>query len=233
MNVVNHIGTALQCANAVASCIELDLRHALEHREHVVFLASGGRSPGPILSKLSKADLDWSRVIISLTDERQVPIEHDDSNANLVNRKLLRNTAAASKFIPLWQAEDKIAIDALTRLDVQLGTHVPFDVALIGMGMDGHTASIFPNGEGMSEAINGSALFSSTTPNPLPQEAPWARITCTISTLAATKAIHLILFDEKKKELFKTISANPYDKSAMASLIKSSVNPLTIHTTSK
>ena len=93
-----------------------------------------GNSPLPLYDNLSKKDLDWSKVSIFLGDDRVVPSNHSDSNNHLIHLHLLKNNASSASFYPL--NDSKIAIEDIRR---------PFDVVLLGLGNDGHFASLFPD----------------------------------------------------------------------------------------
>ena len=108
-------------------------------------VVSGGSTPAPVFSCLSQTDLDWSRVTVTLADERWVPPGHKDSNESLVRNLLLVDKASAAAFVSLYRdgysAADSIAIVAK---DIAAMPQ-PFTVTILGMGGDGHTASLFPD----------------------------------------------------------------------------------------
>jgi len=212
----------------IADHLAHDLSRALKDRETVVFLASGGRSPRAVLEALAQADLDWSRVIVSLSDERCAPEDHAHSNMAMVKDALSVGPAAQARTVALWQAGDADFEAATKRLNTALAPLMPFDVSLIGMGMDGHTASIFPNGAGMDTARAASGPFVATEPDPLPEEAPWPRITATLPALAEVRAQHLMLFGAEKIELFKRLKETVPD-APVAALAAVAGDKLTAH----
>lgn len=216
----------------IADHLAGDLGQALDDRDTVVFLASGGRSPRAVLEALAQADLDWSRVIVSLSDERCAPEDHAHCNMAMVKDALSVGPAARARTVALWEAGDTHFAAATRRLNAALAPLIPFDVSLIGMGMDGHTASIFPNGEGMREARTAPGPFVATKPDPLPEEAPWPRITATLPALAQVRAQHLMLFGAEKVNLFKrlieTAPESP-SRAPIAALANASGDKLTAH----
>ena len=128
------------------------LAQALAQRPKVSFAVPGGTTPGPVFDALSSLDLDWSRVHVLLTDERWVP-EHDaQSNAALIRKRLLTGHAAAAEFTPYFTDQSPITT-AAADLSVQLSHLLPIDVMLLGMGADMHTASLFPNSDGLEDAL--------------------------------------------------------------------------------
>lgn len=131
---------AAACAERLAE----GLRAALATGGRAVFAGSGGSTPGPIYDRLATADLDWSRVTVTLVDERHVPEDHPDSNAALVRRRLMAGPAAAARFAPLHAPAvtvDRAAALATRALRAEGGR---LHVALLGMGDDGHICSMFP-----------------------------------------------------------------------------------------
>ncbi|WP_213879109.1 6-phosphogluconolactonase [Pseudomonas sp. dw_358] len=139
-------------AEALAGKVAEQLRTAIESRGVASLVVSGGRSPVMFLQCLARQTLDWSRVAISLADERWVPIEHVDSNAGLLKRYLLVGPVAKAHFIGLYQTTVTQG-EAAQRADEALAELPPIDVLVLGMGDDGHTASLFPNSPNLAEAL--------------------------------------------------------------------------------
>ncbi|MGQ7844569.1 6-phosphogluconolactonase [Granulosicoccus sp. 3-233] len=132
---------AERLGNTVAQC----LRSALEQHGEASLVVSGGSTPAPVLRYLSGVDLDWSRVSVTLADERWVPPGHPDSNESLVRETLLQDKAATARFVPLYR-EGLSESDALPVVAADISAmHQPFTVVMLGMGGDGHTASLFPD----------------------------------------------------------------------------------------
>ncbi|MDZ5605163.1 6-phosphogluconolactonase [Pseudomonas sp. RP23018S] len=140
-------------ASTLANDVAQRLRSAIEHKGHACVVLSGGRSPVPFLEQLAQQPLDWSKVTVSLADERWVPVEHEDSNAGLLARHLLQGAAAQATFFGLYQpAADLERAAQLT--DAALAELPPIDVLVLGMGDDGHTASLFPGSPHLSEGLD-------------------------------------------------------------------------------
>ncbi|MDA5555696.1 6-phosphogluconolactonase [Shimia sp. MMG029] len=140
----------------VAQALAEDLTDALAQKERVVLAVPGGTTPGPIFDVLSAADLDWERVDVILTDERWVPEHHERSNSALVKARLLTNRAMAARYLPLY-APAEVPEDVLPELEAGIAASLPVDVAVMGMGADMHTASLFPNAEGLEAALAADA----------------------------------------------------------------------------
>src|SRR5579863_5223186 len=116
-------------------------------------MVTGGRGPGPVYDRLAAVDLDWSRVALTLSDDRFVPPSSPDSNERLVRERLLQGHAAAARFVPLKDAGPTPHDDAV-RAEPAIRSLLPFDVSLLGMGDDGHIASLFPGAPGLSAELD-------------------------------------------------------------------------------
>lgn len=200
LNVTTHSFTDCKVqATALAERIAERLRAALAERGHAVLAVSGGSTPKKFFASLSREKLDWTRVQVTLVDERWVPDTDERSNARLVKSLLLQHAAGAAQFVPLYTG-DATPEAGLATADARIGAlPLPFDAVVLGMGDDGHTASFFPGGDHLAEALDpdGRARV-------LPMRAPGAgepRITLSLSTLLETRALYLLVTGEKKRDL--------------------------------
>jgi len=139
-------------AEALAGKVAEQLREAIERQNVATLVVSGGRSPVAFFQCLARQSLDWSRVVISLADERWVPIEHADSNAGLLKRYLLVGAVQQARFVSLYQTTSSQE-EAAAVADDLLGQLPPIDVLVLGMGDDGHTASLFPDSPNLEQAL--------------------------------------------------------------------------------
>lgn len=190
---------------SLAQTLSRDLRAALARRERVVFAVPGGTTPGPVFDLLSAIDLDWSRITVLPGDERCVPADHPRSNAGQIRARLLRGPAAAATFLPLWPA-NSAAVEAL----------LPLDVALVGMGEDLHTASLFPGAAALPLALAADA------PAVLPIEAPGApepRVTLSARTLTSAFALHVLITGEAKRRAIERAQSLPAYEAPIAALL--------------
>jgi 6-phosphogluconolactonase len=140
-------------AEALAERVTGQLREAIEARGVATLVVSGGKSPIAWFQQLVRQPLDWSKVVITLADERWVPVEHADSNEALLRRYLLVGAVAKATFIGLYRSAESQE-KAAEAADEALAELPPIDVLVLGMGDDGHTASLFPNSPKLAEALD-------------------------------------------------------------------------------
>ena len=161
------------------------LRQAITSKGQACLVLSGGRSPVPFLEKLAGEALDWTRVTVSLADERWVPVAHDDSNAGLLARHLFKGPAAKARFIGLYQPAATLEA-AAEQADQVLADLPPIDVLVLGMGDDGHTASLFPGSPNLAEGLQ--AQSQRRVLPMLAPSVPHQRLTLTRRVLAGAGA---------------------------------------------
>ncbi|MFU0503908.1 6-phosphogluconolactonase [Pseudaminobacter sp. NGMCC 1.201702] len=128
------------------------LGDAIAERGEARLAVSGGTTPRLFFHALSREKLDWSKVTVTLVDERAVPPDSPRSNQGLVTETLLRNEAAAAKFIGLYTPGDLPG--AARRASDAISKALPLDMAVLGMGTDGHTASFFPDADNLEELLD-------------------------------------------------------------------------------
>ena len=208
-----------------AQTVAANLRAAIDARGRALIGLSGGSTPREFLKHLSNQELDWSRVTVTLCDDRWVPPTNDRSNEHLLRETLLRNKAAKARFAPLYiDAPDPES--ALSRVQANVAKlQMPFDVTVLGMGSDGHTASLFPGGDHLAEASN-----PKTTARVLPMRAPDApepRITLTLPALIDTRALYLHIEGADKKAVFDDAMTSDDSSAPIRTVLKASrVTPI-------
>jgi len=179
------------------------LTEAIEKRGQATLLVSGGSTPLGLFNKLSQIEIDWSRVNISLADDRLNP---DYSNETMVKEQLLKNQAEKANFITLLNREGD-AIDAGRVIERLTSFKDKIDCVILGMGTDGHTASIFPGNEASEKALlddNPSEIVVYTKAPKVPIE----RISFMPKTLMDASNIFIHIFGEEKKKLLSNIASN-------------------------
>jgi 6-phosphogluconolactonase len=192
----------------VAQRITGDLNAALGHQDRVLMAVPGGTTPGPIFDHLCAADIDWSRVDIILTDERWVPGDHPRSNTKLLKERLLVNRAADATLLPLYVPTEEPE-EGLPELIPGIEARLPIAVAVLGMGADMHTASLFPDSSELTAAL------ASDAPARLPvrpESQPEARISLAAHVLNNALRKHIVFKGKDKREaLDRAVTLPPQD----------------------
>lgn len=172
-----------------------DLAEALRHNERVSFTVPGGTTPGPVFDVLSAQKLDWDRVAVVLNDERWVPEDSPRSNTALLRKRLLVSRASAATLIPLYAPAERPE-DRIAELTEGLVPHLPLSVALLGMGADMHTASLFPGADNLAAALSDDA------PPLMAMRADGAgepRVTLTAPVLKGAMSLHILITGAEKR----------------------------------
>ncbi|QMT61308.1 6-phosphogluconolactonase [Legionella sp. PC997] len=166
------------------------LRYAVEQRGHAYLVVSGGKTPIDLFKALSKTDLPWDKITITLTDERCVPAHDSDRNDRLVRNFLLQHQAAKAHFLSLYNED--CTLEQTQQIIASLPT---FDAVILGMGEDGHVASLFPCSDelGMGLDDNAAAVLRIS-----PKTAPHQRISLSKKRLLNSRVIFLHLLGQKK-----------------------------------
>ncbi len=208
------------------------LREAIAVRGVALLIVSGGKSPARFFELLSASDLDWTRVAITLADERRVADDSPRSNARLVRERLLRNRAKAANFTPLADVrlpEDQELAAASARI-----AHLPMpaDVVVLGMGDDGHTASWFPGANGLAEAMDPAAR-ALVAPIVAP-DAPEPRLTLTGRVILRARAIALEIQGEAKLATFAAaLAPGPDEAMPIRAVLRGAADRLTVFMSSR
>lgn len=214
-------------AEALADAVAGRLAAAIKARGTGLLAVSGGSTPPPFFRALSRRKLDWRRVIVTLVDERFVPPASERSNGRLAARHLLQNEAARAEFVPLYHEADSVeeAADKADRTIAALP--LPLDIAVLGMGTDGHTASFFPDAEGLP------ALLAEERRHVLPVHAPSAReprLTLSLPLLCGAGLIVLHIEGEEKKKAFEAAFAESAEAEApIHTLVSRAATPVQIY----
>jgi len=196
-------------AAEAAAAIETILREAIWTRGQASLMVSGGSSPKPLYALLSQADLEWSKVTISLVDERWVKPGQVGSNEDFIRQNLIQNKAKAAKFFGLKTPHDTVEaglVEAEARFDDK---EMPFDICVMGMGSDAHTASWFPNSQGLVEALsydNTKTLCAINAKGaPVAGDHP-DRISLTLRAVLDSHAVFLFIPGATKRTVFDQAS---------------------------
>ncbi len=166
----------------IAAWLEQQLSQVFASRDGpVTITVPGGSTPFPIMAKLLEADLDWSRLVVWPGDDRVVPEDHEASNTGKL-RALFEPAGA----------------EVVTLTIMEQVPH--FDLAWLGMGADGHIASLFPNTD---PRLDEERSILRLTPDPLPPEAPFDRISLTLPALLDSDRVAFVIRGEEKRAIFE------------------------------
>ncbi|MDQ2703224.1 MAG: 6-phosphogluconolactonase [Pseudomonadota bacterium] len=190
-----------QWAWAGAVAVAAALRRDLGVHPRARLLVSGGSTPAPVFRALAQAPLDWERVDIALVDERWLLPEDPDSNAHLVREHLLQGHAAAARFESLTRPGR--GIEAAVA-DANLRASQPAGILLLGMGGDGHVASLFPRMRGLRDALDSPRPYVAVDATGCAGAGPWPRrISLTPAGMAPAHTRLLLLRGDDKREVFQ------------------------------
>ena len=221
-------GSKEDLALALAEAIVDDLQGGISANGFASLAVSGGSTPAKFFGALGRRrDVEWEKVLVTLVDERWVPETESRSNAGLVNEKMLQGPAAVARFIPLYAGGDAPDAAGLARAAEQVAIlPARFSAVVLGMGNDGHTASFFPGGDHLAEALAGTApVVSMRAPG-----AGEARVTFSLSRLLDTDALYLhIEGEEKAKVLEQALAEGPVEAMPVRAVLRQTRTPLTIY----
>ena len=220
---------AAELADAVAGDIQFVIESAIDARGSAVVALAGGKTPFPAYEKLAKAKLDWKRVTIVPGDERIVPLGDPLSNVTQLGKLFIPKGARVIPIVPKQTEDYKSAGRSADALMQDL--HWPLDLCLLGVGGDGHTASIFP-GPDFDEALNGpkERRMLGVMPDPLPPEAPVARVTLSRQGIVTARALMIAVTGQAKRDVIEqAIEQGPSSPYPIGRVLADAELPVDIH----
>ena len=195
-------GLAAGLAHDVAAA----LRRSVAQKGSALLAVSGGITPQLFFETLSHVEIPWEKVTVTLVDERQVPETNERSNARLVRTFLLRHLAAAARFVPLYNSPEAALLG-------------PLDAAVLGMGIDGHTASFLSGGDRLAEALDPSEqrrIIEINAPG-----AGESRLTLTLPVILASAFIALHIEGEEKRVILnQALSEGPIEAMPIRAILQ-------------
>jgi len=215
-----------ELALALADAVATDLKAAIAARGAGAVAVSGGSTPARFFAELGRRiDVEWSKVTITLVDERWVDESSERSNARLVRDRLLSGVAAAARFVPLYQGGEAPTAASVAQASAAIAALGPLDAVVLGMGSDGHTASFFPGGDTLEHAL--------TAQGPVVDiRAPGAgepRVTLTLARILAAQSLYLhIEGDEKLRVLDEALSPGETSDMPVRAVLHQDQKPVTI-----
>jgi 6-phosphogluconolactonase len=193
------------------------------------FVASGGTTPGDLFDILAQRDAPWDRVFVTLSDERWVPPSDDASNEKLIRSRLLRGKASLAHLVPM-KNEQANPRDAETAVSAAIAAMPrPFDVTLLGMGDDGHTASMFPGSDGLDEVLDTSSPLLVRAIHQADSTKTSDRISLTLrAILDSLLVIILIRGDAKLATYRKAIAGEDVQAMPVRAVLQQSIAPVQV-----
>ncbi len=189
--------------NSLANEITSLLSIGVDAHGRASLVVSGGTTPAPLYDVLSRSDAPWAQTVVTLSDERWVEPTSDRSNEKLVRTHLLVGNAAAASFVPFKtgmphadEAEDDVHA-ALAAMPL------PFDVTVLGMGTDGHTASLIPGAKGLVRALDRNNPMLARAVHPPKLSAMGERMTLTLRAILKSRQIVILIKGDDKLEAYR------------------------------
>ena len=179
------------------------LAAAIERRGKALLAVSGGTTPALFFRKLSDADVDWSRVTVTLVDERFVPEDSPRSNARLARENLLQGKAKAARFAGLFCEGMDIEAAAAEADDVLRNLGLPIDAVVLGMGGDGHTASFFPDADELAALLSSANERFVAPVHAVSAGEP--RLTLTMPAIISAPFVALHIEGEAKRQVLASV----------------------------
>ena len=220
--------SAEEMADAVAGDVGFIVESAVDARNAALIALPGGTTPGPILPKLAAAKLPWKRVTIIPTDDRLVSVESDLSNIRSIAKTFI---PAGARVLPIATENDDYRL-AGNAADARLqDLPWPPDLVWLGMGEDGHTASIFA-GPDLQDALDAPKARRAigVMPDPMPAEAPVARVTLTRAAILSARALLITIRGDAKRALLEQAIADGHSsKLPIGRVLAECEQPIDIH----
>lgn len=194
--------------HALSSSLEERLVSGIETDGRAVLMVSGGSSPAPAYKHLSNLALDWASIDVAMVDERWVEASHDKSNEAFIKNTLLQNHAAKANFITMKNEASTAQQGSEACESAYQSLKRPFDITILGMGPDGHTASLFPHAQGLEQGLKTGDLVCAI--NAIESDVTGKiteRMTLTLNAIAQTKVVKLLISGEEKLAVYKAAKA--------------------------
>ena len=181
---------------SLASTVEVELNNAIKNRGLATFVVPGGTTPKPFFNIIRDSDIEWEKITIFPTDERWVSMENSRSNARLIQRELLTGRASKANFVTLYK-KNKTLDQGASLLAENISNYLPIDVLVLGMGVDMHTASLFPGSPGLAlaQSMNAAEVVPVT---PLDNSLE-PRVTLSARVLEKAVNTHVLIIGLEKK----------------------------------
>lgn len=222
-----------QLLSALTADCQQRLQQAISARQQASFLVSGGGTPKPLYQKLAETDLVWKNVNVALVDERWVDFDQDGSNTRFIADNLLQHKAADARFVPMKNVLSS-ASSGLAECEANYQQlPQPFDLCILGMGPDAHTASLFPFADGLSHALdlNNNALCCAI--NATQSEVTGKlteRMSLSLHGLLQARQLHLLITGEDKLAVYQqALQSKNIEQTPISALLQQEQVPVHVY----
>ncbi|WP_369413295.1 6-phosphogluconolactonase [Microbulbifer sediminum] len=218
---------------ALANDCASALQRGIKEHDQATFLVSGGSSPEAVYRALSKRPLPWKQINVALVDERWVEPGENGSNHTFIQKSLLQHNAAEAPFLGMKNAHQSAAAGQSDCERAYAELPRPFDVCLLGMGSDGHTASLFPHSEGLEQALDPDAEQLCRAITAKQSEVTGShteRMTLSLSAILQSRDIKLLITGDEKLKVYREALLGT-DELAMPirSVLRQGRKPVTVY----
>lgn len=192
----------------LSATLEARLVSGIKKEGRASLMVSGGSSPAPAYKHLSNLELEWNKIDVAMVDERWVDTDHEKSNEAFIKNTLLQNHGSSANFITMKNTAATALQGANECEQAYQQLNQPFDVTILGMGPDGHTASLFPNADGLENGLTSTNLVCAI--NAIQSEVTGTiteRMTLTLHAIAQSKVVKLLISGEEKLAVYKVAKA--------------------------
>jgi 6-phosphogluconolactonase len=214
-------------AEAAAAAAAEAIAGRLAGRGPKRLVVTGGRGPGPVYDDLANADLDWENVTVTLSDDRFVPLDAPESNEAMVRARLMQHRAAAARLVPLNGAEPTPAA-AAAAIEPAIRALLPFDATLLGMGPDGHIASLYASSVGVAADLDPDAAHLAVGVRSPGWEPYVPRISLTGRALFDSALVVLLVGGEQKRRVIEQVLADDAFAPPVSALIRQTKAPVRV-----
>jgi 6-phosphogluconolactonase len=224
---LNKFADGAALAADLAQTVAAKLRAGIDARGGAVLAVSGGSTPGKFFEALSREQLAWAKVVVTLVDERFVPPSTERSNERLVREKLLCNEARLARFVGLYSKAATVD-DAAGRADAGVALLGPvFDVVILGMGGDGHTASFFPDAPDLGDLTDPAQARRVMPVHAVSAGEP--RLTLTMPLIANARFLALHIEGQPKRAVLDAALADETNRLPIARVFKAAASPIAVY----
>jgi 6-phosphogluconolactonase len=214
-------------SSSLAAQIAASLKAGIVVRGLASLVVSGGCTPVKMFERLRAEALDWSRVCIALADERWVASTDAGSNEKLVRDVLLKGPAAAARFLGLKNGAPTPDLGAVSAWETFARVPRPFDTVVLGMGEDGHTASLFPRSPNLASALNAAAVAGCV--GMWAPVAPQPRLSLNLSALLDSRRVVVLITGDAKWRTFVAARAvGPVEDMPVRAVLRQSRTPVEV-----